>query len=94
MFLDVSLYRSAIYHILGGEDELVQPVDVVIDGQVVGNQKICLLDNETCLHVSSIIRHFESYKKQLLKILTHTRLKQVQWVNFNRETVQLITLKK
>jgi len=43
---------------------------------------------------SPAIQHFESYKKQRLKLLDHTSLKQLQWVNFNREKVQLITLKK
>ncbi len=93
-FLDVGLYREAIHHFLGGEDVLIQPVEVVIDGRVVGHQKICRLDDETCLHVSSTIRHFESYKKQLLKLLSHTPLKQLQWVNFNRKAIQLITLEK
>ncbi len=93
-FLDVGLYREAIHHFLGGEDALIQPVEVVVAGKIVGYQKICRLDEQTCLHVSSIIRHFESYKKQLLKLLNHTPLKQLQWVNFNREKIQLITLKK
>jgi len=93
-FLDVGLYREAIHHFLGGENVLMQSVDVVVGERVVGYQKICRLDEETCLHVSSTIRHFESYKKQLLKLLDHTPLKQLQWVNFSREAIQFITLKK
>lgn len=93
-FLDVGLYRDAIHHFLGGEEALLRSIDVVVAGSVVGHQKICCLDDETCLHISSTIRHFDSYKKQLLKMLKHTGLKQMQWVNFNRENVQLITLRK
>ena len=72
----------------------MQSVEVVVEGRAVGHQKICRLDDETCLYVSSTIRQFESYKNQLLKLLNHTPLKQVQWVNFNRKTIQLITLEK
>jgi GxxExxY protein len=66
-YLDVSLYREAIIH---------------------------LLDFETGFHVSSIIRHERTYRKQLQCLLEHTSLRQMQWVNFNRKNVEFITLKK
>lgn len=92
--LDVHLYREAICHFLGGEEALMHSADVSIGGCVVGTQAVCLLDGETGLHVSSIIRHSGSYKKQLMKMLEHTGLTQMQWVNFDRMTVHLTTLKK
>ncbi len=94
VYLDVNLYREAVCHFLGGDDVLMQPVNIFVNNYLVGHQRLCCLDEETCLHISSTIRHFESYKKQLLKIFEHTSLKQIQWINFNRATVQLITLKK
>ncbi len=93
-FLDISLYREAVFHFLGGEDQLMHPVDVCVDGRVVGHQKICLLDEDTGLHISSTIRYRESYQKQLSRMLEHTGLKQIQWVNFSRDAVYLTTLKK
>lgn len=94
VFLDINLYRDAILYLLGGKDSLYRSVDVVVGGQAVGTQKLCCLDDETHLHISSTIRHLESYKKQLVKLFDHTNLKRIHWVNFNRTTVQMITLKK
>ena len=93
-FLDINLYREAIFHFLGGKDFLMHPVNITVGDQIVGSQKLSCLDRETCLHISSTVRHVESYRKQLLKILEFTNLKQIEWVNFNRSTVQLLTLKK
>jgi GxxExxY protein len=93
-FLDIGLYKDAVAHFLGGEDALIRPVDICVNNQVVGHQDMCLLNAETGLHISSVIRHPDTYGKQLSRMLEHTSLKQIQWLNFNRETIQLITLKK
>lgn len=85
---------KAISHFLGGEGTLMQPVEILVGGRLAGQQKMCLLDSETGLHVSSIIRYEKTYQKQLQRLLAHTSLKQMQWVNFSRENIQLITLKK
>ncbi len=93
-FLDINLYKEAVVHFLGGEASLMQPVEIDVKGFHAGHQKMCLLDSETGLHVSSIIRYEQTYKKQLQRLLDHTSLKQMQWVNFNRKNIRLITLKK
>ncbi len=93
-FLDINLYQEALVYFLGGEEVLMQSVDVFVNGGLVGRQNMHLLDSETGLHISSVIRHEQAYKKQLQRLLAHTSLQQMQWVNFNRNTVQLITLKK
>lgn len=93
-FLDISLYQEAVVHFLGGEDYLMRSVDIFVNRRVVGRQNMYLLDVKTGLHVSSVVRHAETYKKQLSRILQHTSLEQIQWLNFNRETIHLITLKK
>lgn len=93
-FLDISLYREAVIYFLGGEEALMHPVEVCVAGRSPGCQKMYLLDDVTGLHISSIIRHEQAYRQQLDRLLSHTALQQMQWVNFNRETIQLITLKK
>jgi GxxExxY protein len=93
-FLDVSLYREAGIHFFGNEASLVESVEIFVEGCSAGRQKMCLLDPYTGLHISSIIRHEQTYKKHLQQLLEHTSLKQMQWLNFNRRKIQLITLKK
>lgn len=93
-FLDIHLYRDAIHHFLGGVEALMQPVELFVNGRLVGRQKMGLLDHETALHISSVIHHLDSYKKQLHRLIEHTHLKQIQWLNFNRDILHLITLNK
>jgi len=93
-FLDISLYQEAGVHFFGGEDNLMGSIDLFVNSRMVGHQNMYLLDDRTGLHISSVIRHVEMYKKQLSRMLQHTSLDQIQWLNFNRETIQLITFKK
>ena len=93
-FLDVNLYREAVFHFLGGEDELLVPIDISVSGRLVGHQKMHLLDEKTAVHISAAIQNVEPYRKQLTRILSHTHLEQMQWINFCRSEIQLITLKK
>jgi GxxExxY protein len=93
-FLDINLYRDAIVYFFGGEKQLLGPVDISVDGRVVGHQKMHLLSDGTGLHISSTIRNVGPYRKQLEKILNHTNLEKMQWINFSRDVIYLTTLKK
>lgn len=93
-FLDIGLYREAMFHFLGGEEQLIHSVDISVDGRIVGHQKMCILNENIGLHLSSAVRYQESYRKQLSRLLNHANLARIQWVNFNRNVIQLITLKK
>ena len=93
-FLDINLYREALFYFLGGEEKLRSSVDIFVGERIVGHQKMHLIDRETGLHISSTLRNVEPYRKQLLRILNHTSLNQIQWINFSRNEINLITLKK
>jgi hypothetical protein len=94
MFLSIELYSEALIHFLGGHQKAICPVEISADGRVLGRQKITLLRQDTGLHVSAIWQHLSSYEKNLWKFLSYTGLKKLQWLNFSKNTVQLITLKK
>lgn len=93
-FLDINLYREALFHFLGGEERLLTSVEVSVDGRILGHQKMHLINEDTGLHISSTIRNVRSYRKQLIGILNHTGIKQIQWINISRDVIHLITLKK
>jgi GxxExxY protein len=93
-FLDVGLYEEALIHFLGGSARRIQPVDVCMNNRVVGTQKLCLLKDNTALHVSSIKKYQPSYRKHIERLFEHTCLTRIQWVNFNQNRVEIITLKK
>lgn len=93
-YLDIGLYREAVFHLLGGEDQLLQSVDVKRGSRTVGRQKLHMLDHETSLIISATIHYTDTYRKQLDKLLDHTAVRQIHWVNFSRQRIILTTLKK
>lgn len=93
-FLDAGLYEEALIHFLGGAEERIRRMDVNIAGRIIGAQKVCLLQEDTSLHVSAIKQHANSYQKHLQRLFDHTGLSRIQWINFNRNRVEMITLGK
>ncbi len=79
-FLDVELYKEALIHFLGGSEKRIRPVDVRVANRVVGAQKICLLQDNTILYVSSVKKHQVSYQKHIERLFEHTCLTRIQWV--------------
>ena len=94
VFLSADLYEQALFYFLGGIQKAVCPVEICEGGRILGRQNVVLLRPDTALHVSAISKHPASYEKHLQKLLLHTSLKKLQWINFNKNTVQMITLKK
>lgn len=93
-FLDINLYREAVFHFSGGEEQLLAPIDISVGERMVGHQKMHVLDEETALHISSTLRNIMPYRKQLHRVLSHTNLKQIQWINFCRNEIKLVTVRK
>lgn len=93
-FLDASLYREALLHFLHDVGGGVRPVEIILNGKTVGSQKMCLLDFHQAWHLSAVRMHLESYETHIRRMLYHTRLKSVHWINLNHHQVTLRTLEK
>lgn len=93
-FLDVQLYREALIHFFGGEEHVIQPVDIVINDRVIGQQKVALMTKDAAFHLSAIKNHHQTYQKHMVRLLEHSSLKQVLWVNFQGNRIQFRTLDK
>ena len=93
-FLEVALYREALLYFLGGPETGVQPIGVEVAGRIVGTQRMCVLDAETAWHLSAVLQHLASYETHIVRLLGHTRLKRIHWINLDQRTVTLKTLRK
>jgi hypothetical protein len=93
-FLDVQLYREALIHFCGGEEHVIQPVEIVIGERVLGHQKIAVVTHEAAFHTSAIKEHHQTYQKHMVRLLEHTSLKQIHWINFQGNRIQFRTLEK
>ena len=91
-FLDVDLYREALIHFMDGPEAGVRSVDIEIDGSVIGTQKMCMLSPGTAWHLSALRQHLKSYETHVVRLLNHTRLERIHWINLDQRVVRFKTL--
>jgi hypothetical protein len=92
-FLDLDLYREATIHFLGGKDKVIIPIEILRQNRIIGQQKICKLDEKIAFHFSGLTKYFNSYETHIRRILDHTKLKAIQWINFNKKDIKFKTIK-
>ncbi|MEI6176892.1 MAG: GxxExxY protein [Verrucomicrobiota bacterium] len=93
-FLEMSLYREALTHLLGGHNSDMQVVNIEVNGRIVGSQKLNLLNPETAWHLSAARVNMQSYETHIARLLRHTRLNRIHWINLNQRSISLKTLIK
>jgi len=94
-FLDIALYQEAITYFLGGPEKVYLPVEIFADSsQSIGFQKSHLLTDDMAFAFSAVGRSRERMKEHQLRFLRHTRLRYIQWVNFNRDQIEFTTLRR
>jgi len=91
-FLDVNLYNEGITYFMGGKDLVSSPVDIIDSGKIIGQQKMALLNNSTAFHFSAVADNFSNYKIHIKRLLNHSNLKTILWINLNKEKVTLTTI--
>ena len=79
---------------LGGEDETLREVEVVSGGCVLGQQKFRIVVPSVAFKITALTddpRLFESHARRLLE---HTSLKVIQWINVAKDEVSFQTIRK
>jgi GxxExxY protein len=90
-FLDVNLYREALVHFSGGAAGVCKPVEIFSGSRRIGTQSLNLLNEQTAFAVTSMTRGREVMHKHLQRLLDHTRLRAIQWINLDHHTVEFVT---
>ncbi len=93
-FLDVNLYREALVHFLGGAASVCKAVEVFSGSRRVGAQNLNLLNEDTAFALTTKQEGAGAMRDHLGRLLEHTRLKAIQWVNLNRHRAEFTTLLK
>ena len=94
LFLDVSLYREALLKLMEKDSFGLQDVEIHSSGRVLGFHRMCLLNHETAWHLSTVRDHFETYGTHLSRLVSHSNLRCLHWINLNHRQVMMKTLKK
>jgi hypothetical protein len=92
-YLDYRLYNEAIIYFLGGYEVVVVPVEIFYNKEVVGKQKMQLLNKQTIFHLSCIHKSVQSYENNINRLIKHTNINCVQWINLNKNYITIKTIK-
>ncbi len=92
-FLDYKLYKKALIFFLGGEDNVIQNINIIDNNKIIGKQNFTLLNNKTAFHLSGIFHKFEFYEKHIQRLLNFVDLETIQWVNFNKHKITFKTIR-
>src|ERR1043166_2248671 len=92
--LEIPLYEEALTHFLGGELNVARKVEVRVGQTIVGTQTCRLINPDTAFKITSLTKGVGHYEEHLRRLLTHTSLKHLQWVNIGRKVVIFRTLGK
>jgi len=93
-FLDSNLYREALHHFISGTALGVLDVEILSFGKIIGTKKMSLLAPDHAWHLSTHHDHLDSYELHLNRLLGHTPLRAIDWINLNQHQITLKTLRK
>ena len=93
--LDIHLYESAVSHVFGGDDAVTQEVAIFAGSCRLGNQKLRLAAPGWAFKVTAVDDSiFSGYEDHARRLLAHTTLDGLHWINVTRDCVAFTTIEK
>lgn len=92
--LDIDLYEEALAHLLGGSEQVLQPVGILIGGGKAVKQVLHLAAPGVAFKISALGEGRQRYEDHLRRFLAHTSLESMQWINVGRKIVTFKTIKR
>ena len=92
--LDVSLYEDAITQFLGGSEVVEKQVAVFTGDNCLGSQPFRHVRPGSALKVTAINDDLTAFEAHACRLLSHTRLESIEWINVGRHRVTFRTLQK
>ena len=91
LFLQTSLLMEAIAFLHNDISAEPEPIDVVHEGRIVGRQFMHLSGPESGFVLSSTSGR-DHYETHLRRLLTHTHLSSIQWINIAHHDISFVTI--
>lgn len=88
------LYEEALTYRLGGEECVHQQIGVVSRGRVVGTQNFRLVTPGVAFKVTGLTDDLSRFEAHAKRVLEHTCLEAIQWINVGRNMVTFRTIRK
>lgn len=90
--LDNSLYEEALTHWIGREELEMQEVEVVSNETLLGLQKFRLVAPDVAFKITAFSNATDLFVSHARKLLEHTKLQALQWINIARNEVSFRTI--
>jgi hypothetical protein len=91
-FLDVRLYEQALIHFSGGEYEVLREIPLSRDGCALGVHRLPIHSNDLAFAVTAFNADASLYESHLRRLLAHTPLRGIQWINLAHGNIQFVSL--
>lgn len=86
------LFYEAIRCLRGGDEAVIQRMEMAKDGRSFGRQKAHLLNPVTAFKLSAVTKNAAAFESHLRKFLSLTSLECIQWINFNHHQIEFRTI--
>jgi hypothetical protein len=93
-FLEISLYREALVHFLGGEEKVCRMVPLDRKGIPLGNQRLQMARPDTAFRLTALTEDANNYERHLRSLLSHSPLSAILWINLCRHRIEFVSLLK
>lgn len=92
--LENNLYEEALTQFIGGEELSLQEIEVVSSQAFLGLQKFRLATPNVAIKVTAFADPSNLFTTHARKLLEHTKLQAIQWINIARNEVLFQTICK
>jgi GxxExxY protein len=90
--LELPLYHQGIVHLLGGEEAVTRQLPMHRDGVALGTQRFHLMESDAAFRVTALSGDSGPHRNQLRRLLSHSPLRAIHWINITRREVRFVTV--
>jgi GxxExxY protein len=90
--LDINLYEEALTHHLGGDEKVLQDVEIISGETILGPQKFRLIAPGVAFKVTALSAASNMFEIHARRLLEHTRLTAIQWINVTLNEISFRTI--
>ena len=90
--LDFALYQDAVSELCGGEERVKQRIEVTSGGETIATQCFRLVHPQVAFKITTLGDELADFEFHARRLLAHTQLDAIQWININRKCVTFRTL--
>jgi GxxExxY protein len=92
--LDINLYEEALTHHLGGDEKVLQDVEIVSGETILGPQKFRLVAPGVAFKVTALSAASDMFEIHARRLLEHTQLDAIQWINVALNEISFRTIRR